>query len=77
MINAESTSGFLIEIMKKKVSSRVRSGIMSIVLFPAIILLNVHQISSTALVSMCISLKSYSMEINNFFKVLILPAVSI
>ena len=30
----------------------------------------------TALVSMCISLKSYSMEINNLKKVLILPAVS-
>ena len=30
----------------------------------------------TALVSMCISLKSYSMEINNFKNVLIIPAVS-
>ena len=63
---------------------------MSIVLFPAIILLHMHPISSskvhgvdvyilfleTALVSMCISLKSYSMEINNLKKVLILPAVS-
>ena len=50
---------------------------MSIVLFPAIILLHMHPISKVhgvdvyilflekALVSMCISLKSYSMEISN------------
>ena len=70
---------------------RVRSGIMSIVLFPANILLHLcirfppRKVDGldlyilfleTALVSLCIVLKYYSMDIHNLRNVLILPGVS-